>query len=244
MTTVLLPRPAGSDTDAGLLEQAGVVVVADPYIATTPLLDAESMAARRRLAAELPAAALVVTSVRALGSLIDYCDVDRASTVFAIGPASAAAARAAGFTDVLVPSDGADNVALVRLIAHHRPVAVAIPRSTVAPAGFTNDLEALGIDVHQVHIYSTSTVDVRPASADALAAGAFDAVIVRSGSAARALAQFVPRWPSTTAAVAGGRPSSLVLRELGIPVAAISGSPDAATVVATTLELLGLKGVK
>lgn len=244
MTAVLLPRPAGSDADAALLENAGITVVADPYIATIPLLDAESMAARRRLAAALPEASLVVTSVRALSSFIDFCEVDRASTVFAIGPSSATAARAAGFTDVRVPEDGSDNVALTRLIARHQPAAIVIPRSTAAPSGLTDDLAAIGIEVHQERIYTTLPVDERPTSADALAAGAFDAVIVRSGSAARALAQFVPQWPGRTAVVAGGRPSSLVLRELGMPVSAISDRPDAATVVATTLVLLGLGGTK
>lgn len=240
MTAVLLPRPAGSDADTGLLERAGVVVVADPYISTIPLLDADSMAARRRMAAALPDAALVVTSVRALSSFIEFCEVDRTSTVFAIGPASAAAARAAGFVDVHMPDDGADNVALVRLIARHRPDAIVIPRSTAAPSGLTDDLAALGIELHQERIYTTLPVEQRPDSADALAAGAFDAVIVRSGSAARALAQFVPHWPGRTAVVAGGRPSSLVLRELGMPVSAIAERPDPATVVATTLALLGI----
>lgn len=243
MTAVLLPRPAGSDADAGMLERAGVTVVADPYIATVPLLDPDAMAARRRLAAALPEASLVVTSVRALSTFIDFCEVDRSCTVFAIGPASATVARAAGFTNVLLPDDGADNVSLVRLIARHQPSMVVIPRSTAAPSGLTDDLAALGIDVRHARIYATLPVEQRPMSADALAAGAFDAVIVRSGSAARAIAQFVPHWPVRTAVVAGGRPSSLVLRELGMPVSAISDRPDAATVVATTLALLGIGGI-
>lgn len=240
MTAVLLPRPAGSDADAGLLERAGVTVVADPYIATIPLLDADSMAARRRLSSALPDAALVVTSARALSSFIDFCEVDRSCTVFAIGPTSAAAARAAGFADVRLPDDGADNVSLVRLIARHQPVAIVIPRSTAAPSGLTDDLAAIGITVHQERIYATLPVEQPPTSVAALAAGAFDAVIVRSGSVVRALAQFVPHWPRRTAVVAGGRPSSLVLRELGMPVSAIAERPDAATVVATTLALLGI----
>lgn len=242
MTTVLLPRPAGADADAPLLEQHGVGVVADPYIATVPLLDPESMAARRRLAAELPRAALVITSARALSAFIDFCEVDRASRVFAIGATSATAARNAGFLDVRVPEDGSDNVALARLIAHEHPDAIVIPRSTAAPTALTEDLAELGIDVLQARIYATERVVHRPASADALAGGGYDAVIVRSGSAARALAHFVPVWPQATAVVAGGRPSSLVLRELGIPVSAIAERPDAATVVHTTLALLGLGG--
>lgn len=244
MSTVLLPRPAGSDADSGLLQQAGVTVVADPYIATVPMLDSDSMDARRRLAATMPRASLVVTSVRALSALIDFCDVDRSAEVFAIGPASAAAATAAGFRHVWAPKDGADNVALIRLIARHKPEALAIPRSTAAPAGLSEDLRSLGFELHEERLYTTAPVEVRPHSADALAAGAFDAVIVRSGSAARALAQFVPTWPSATAVVAGGRPSSSVLRELGIPVSAIADRPDAASVVAATLTVLGREGAK
>ena len=238
MTSVLLPRPAGSDPDAALLEAAGVVVVRDPYIETLPLLDPDSMRARRELAARLPEAALVITSVRALEAFIDFCDVDRAATVFAIGPTSAAAARAAGFADVRHPEDGADNIALTRLLAASRPSALVIPRSSVAPSTLTDDLHALGLTVHQARLYATGPVAGRPSSADALAAGAFDAAIVRSGSAARALHGFVPVWPHRTGIVAGGRPTAAVLRELGLPVSTIAEHPDAATVVQAALTLL------
>lgn len=242
MTTVLLPRPAGSDADAGLLEQHGVTVVADPYIETLPLLDEPTMRARRELAAHLPEAALVITSVRALHALIDFCEVDRSATVYAIGTSSAAAAREAGFGDVRVPEDGANNIALTRLIGADKPSAVVIPRSTAAPSTLTDDLAALGLPVHQARLYSTAPVAQRPPSADDLAAGAFDAVVVRSGSAARAIAAYVPSWPGNTAIVAGGRPTAAVLREVGLPVSAIAERPDAPTVVATTLHLLGMGG--
>lgn len=242
MTTILLPRPAGADADAVLLERAGIDVVADPYIEITPILDELTMAERRRLAACLPASALVITSARALSSLVDFCDVDRSGTVYAIGPTSADACRAAGFTDVRLPEDGANNVALTRLIAGERPASVVIPRSSAAPSSLVDDLAALGITVHHAMLYTTATVDRRPDSADALAADAFDAVIVRSGSAARALAHHVPAWPTQTRIVAAGRSTALVLRELGLPVSAVAAQPDSHTVVHTLMNALGIGG--
>lgn len=242
MTTVLLPRPAGSDADAGLLERSGVTVVSEPWIETFPMLDDASMLSRRDLASRLPAAALVITSARALSAFIDFCEVERSATVFAIGATSAAAARSAGFLDVRMPDEGANNVALTRLIAAAQVSCVVIPRSTAAPMSLTDDLRALGIEVHQARLYTTETVTERPSSAAAIEAGAFDAVIVRSGSAARALAHFVRVWPGHTAIVAGGKPTAHVLREVGLPVSAIAEHPDTACVVNTTLSLLGVGG--
>ncbi|MHB0927485.1 MAG: uroporphyrinogen-III synthase [Candidatus Nanopelagicales bacterium] len=238
MTTVLLPRPAGSDADEALLVRAQVQVFADPYIEIMPILDEDSMSERRRLASRLPAAALVITSARALSAFADFCDVDRSGVVYAIGRTSAAACRDAGFSDVRVPEDGSDNVSLTRLIAHDRPATVVVPRSSAAASSFLEDLAALGLEVCAATLYTTSTVTSPPQSVTALAAGVIDAVVVRSGSAARALASFVPQWPDRTRVVAAGRATALVLRELGIPVSAIAVQPDSATVVATTLNVL------
>lgn len=239
MTRVLLPRPAGSDADAALLERAGVEVVADPYLEIMPLLDEATMAARRELAALLPEAALVITSARALSSLIDFCEVDRAAIVYAIGATSAKAATAAGFSDVRTPDDGADNLALTRRITRDEPSVLVIPRSSAAPVSFVDDLRALGIEVHAAVLYATTPVVEPPPSVQSLASGDFDAVILRSGSAARAVAGFVPQWPASTRIVAAGRATALVLRELGLPVAAIATHPDSATVVATALRTIG-----
>lgn len=242
MTTVLLPRPIGSDADADLFEQAGIVVLADPYIETTVRLDEASLAARSQMAARLPAAALVVTSVRALGALIEHGPVPRGCTVYAVGPASAAAARAAGFSDIRMPADGANNDALVRRIAMDMPTEVVIPRSSAAPSSLITDLRDLGIVVHAAILYDTVAVAKEPTSVAALRSNSIDAVVVRSGSAARALAAFVPEWPTSTRIVAGGGPTATVLHELGLPVDAVAAHPDAATVVATTLTLLGIGG--
>lgn len=242
MTTVLLPRPAGSDADVGLLERAGVTVVSDPYLETFPILDEASMRARRELAARMPEAALVVTSSRALAAFVDFCEVDCSGTVFAIGASSAAAARAAGFRDVRMPDDGANNVALTRLISAAEAQQVVIPRSTAAPMSLTDDLRALGIEVHEARIYTTDAITERPPSANILERGEIDAVIVRSGSAARALAHHVRVWPGRTAIIAGGKPTATVLREVGLPVSAIAEHPDSACVVSTTLTLLGIGG--
>ncbi len=239
MSRVLLPRPAGSDADAALLQRAGVEVVADPYLEIMPLLDAPAMAERQRLAALLPLAALVITSARALAAFVDHCEVDRRAIVYAIGSTSARAARDAGFTDIRMPEDGADNVALVRRIARDRPTSLVIPRSSAAASAFVDDLRALGIVVHAAVLYATNPVEQAPPSVPALAAGDFDAVIMRSGSAGRAVARFVPVWPASTRVIAAGRATALVLRELGLPVSAIATHPDSATVVATALRTIG-----
>ena len=240
MSTVLLPRPTGPDSDAGLLERNGVSVIVDPYIVTSMRVGEAADADRIRLASRLPEAALVLTSVRALLAFIDHCSVPRSSIVYAIGSASATAAREAGFTDVRVSRVASHNDALVRRVASDMPRAVVLPRSSVAPSTLAAGLREIGIIVHTAVLYDTEPVPLPPPSTLALRAGAIDAVIVRSGSAARALAAFVPDWPVNTRIVAAGRPTATVLVELGLPVDAVSARPDAETVVATTLSMLGI----
>ncbi len=242
MSTVLLPRPAGSDSDAGLLERSGVSVIVDPYIVTSFRLDEAADADRLRLARCLPEAALVVTSARALRAFVDHCSVPRSSIVYAIGSASATAASDAGFTDVRVSEVASHNEALVRRIAVDMPRTVVLPRSSVAPSTLATGLRDIGIIVHTAVLYDTTPVPIPPPSTLALRAGAIDAVIVRSGSAARALAAFIPDWPGNTRIVAAGRPTATVLAELGLPVDAVSAQPNAEAVVATTLNLLGIGG--
>lgn len=243
MTTVLLPRPSGVDADAALLQRAGVHVLADPFIETVVRTDAQSLLARQQLVDQLPAAALVVTSVRALQAFIAHCEVPRNCTVYAIGPASASAAREAGFADVRLPTAGARNDALVERIALDMPTAVVIPRSSAAPSSLVSQLSARHIAVHVAVLYDTRPVATAPAAVAVLMSEQVDAVIVRSGSAARALAAFVSEWPRATRVVAAGEPTAAVLGAVGLPVDAVAANPDSATVVTMTLQLLGLGGI-
>ena len=132
--------------------------------------------------------ALAFTSANAVPAFAALSRV-RDLPVFAVGEATAAAARAAGFARV-ESADG-DVAALAALIADRRGFEGAVLHpSAREPAGdLVGDLAAAGVPARAAPVYATVAADVLPAAvADALAADDVDAVLVHSPRAGRALA--------------------------------------------------------
>ena len=134
-------------------------------------------------------------AVRAFASLRP----ERDRPVFAVGEATAEAARAAGFAEV-VSADG-DVADLAGLIARRRGEIEGVVLHPAArnPAGdLVGDLERVGVAVRGVALYESVTVETLPqAAAEALAARRLDAVLIHSPSAGRALAALL--GPEATA---------------------------------------------
>jgi len=121
--------------------------------------------------------ALAFTSVNGVEAFAAL-DGDRSLPVFTVGDATAQATREAGFTDVHTASG--DVHALARLIAEARPGSILAPGA----AGPAADLAALmsgTVEVRTLPVYEAVETGV-PAPAG------FDAVLVHSPRAARALA--------------------------------------------------------
>ena len=106
-SSVLVTRPL-----PGATETARGVAALGLYPVLAPLLEVQT------LPAELPAdaAAVLVTSRNAIGSLPDWA---RDRPVFAVGDATAARVRSAGFQDVR--SASGDAAALVELVCRMMP---------------------------------------------------------------------------------------------------------------------------
>lgn len=119
---------------------------------------------------------------------------ERALPVFAVGGATARAARGLGFPDV-VSADG-DVTALARLIAARGPIGGAVLHAAAAePAGdLAGDLSRLGVPARAVTVYETR--DVAPPEAMAGELPALDAVLLHSPRAARGLAAWVAEHPA------------------------------------------------
>ncbi len=131
-------------------------------------------------------AALAFTSaagVRAFAALTPVRD----PPVFAVGAATAAAARAAGFARV-DDADG-DGRALAGLLLHRRPAGRVLAPGAREPAfDLAGVLSRGGVETEALAVYATTAVRPPPAEPlAALAAGALDAVLLQSASAARAL---------------------------------------------------------
>ena len=152
-------------------------------------------------------AALAFTSANGVRAFADLSG-ERALRVFAVGAATAQAARAAGFRSVL-SADG-DVEALAEGIAARRGElkgAVLHPGAAEPAGDLAGALEKHGVEARRVILYETAPVEVAAAAAEAL--GQSDAVLLHSPRAAEVLAQLLQAHPAPK------------LRALGLSKAAV-----------------------
>lgn len=139
-------------------------------------------------------AALAFTSANGVRAFADRSG-DRALKVFAVGAATAQAARAAGFHAVL-SSDG-DVAALARGIAARRGElkgAVLHAGAAELAGDLAGPLEAAGIEHRRVVLYETRPVALDEAQLKPLLRA--DVVLLHSPRAARALAPILRKQPA------------------------------------------------
>ena len=172
----------GAARTADRLTALGFTPLVAPLLTLAPLPGALD-------AAPDPAAvaALALTSPNGVEAFAPLIPRFRDHPVFAVGDATAEAARAAGFADVR--SAAGDIHALARLIAAEAPPGPLLAPGAREPAG---DLPALLPDrpVHRLPVYAAFETH-------APAPELFDAVMLHSPRAARALASDLPRAASS-----------------------------------------------
>lgn len=144
----------------------------------------------------------------------------RGLPVFTVGDATAEAARAAGFVEVR--SAGGALGDLAGLLAAEAPGSVLVP-GALEPAGDLSALLAGHVEVHALPVYEAVTTG-------AAAPGNFDAVLVHSPRAARALAALAPM--AGTVAVAISQAAAALLGGLPGLEIRIADRPDEAAMLA------------
>ncbi len=139
-------------------------------------------------------AALAFTSAAGVRAFA-HLSADRSLPVFAVGGATARAAREAGWREVR-DGDG-DGRALAALIAAAPPVGPVLAPGAERPAfDLPGALAAAGVRCRPLPVYRTAAVAPPPPEPlAALAAGALEAVLLQSPSAARALDAALPEGP-------------------------------------------------
>jgi uroporphyrinogen-III synthase len=166
--------------------------------------------------------ALAFTSANGLRAFAQAC-ADRTLQVFAVGAATAQAAREVGFRRVL-SADG-DVSALAEGIAARRGEiggAVLHPGAAEVAGDLAGALERAGVEVRALTLYETVPVEPTPAQIDALAQA--DVALVHSAKGGRALAQVLAAHPLPRLKVLGL--SKAVLAPLaGTQVAALTSAP-------------------
>lgn len=162
-------------------------------------------------------AVLALTSPNGVETFAPLIPRFRDHPVFAVGDATAEAARAAGFADVR--SASGDIHALARLIAAEAPPGPLLAPGAREPAG---DLPALlpGRPVQLLPVYAAFETH-------APAPGAFDAVMLHSPRAARALATDLPRAASSgRLAVCISDAAAAPLRPVDFTQIRVAAAPD------------------
>lgn len=229
---VLVTRPEpGASRTARVLEAAGF----EPVIVPLTRVRALDVAADRDVSGCDAAAA---TSANALRHAPDrLLEALRPLTVFAVGEATAQAARAAGVADAR--DGGGDAAALARTIlgAEMSPTRLLYPCGRVRRPDFERTLAERGIDVVAVETYA-----VEPIAPDETAAPSVrpDAILVHSEQGARALVARLaqPDWAAAMAGVPCVAISARAAAALeGLKVAVAARPEDAAMIDALRRSL-------
>jgi uroporphyrinogen-III synthase len=150
--------------------------------------------------------------------------------VFAVGGATAQAARQAGF--VAVRSADGDLTALARLIATELSDAVLLAPQAETPAG---DLSA-ALDAAGAHNITVATLSIYRTTGTRLVPPICEAILVHSPRAGQALASNMAQPDVVHACISAAAAAPLIA--LGL-TPAVSERPDEATLLATLKAALG-----
>jgi len=176
----------GADVTAERVRALGHEAIVAPLLAVRVMTDVE---------VDLRGvAALAFTSANGVRAFADASG-ERSLKVFAVGAATAQAARQVGFKSVL-SADG-DVEALAEGIAVRRGElrgAVLHPGAAEPAGDLAGALEKHGVEARRLVLYETAPVDVAAVEAEALARS--DAVLLHSPRAAQVLAKLLKAHPA------------------------------------------------
>ena len=242
---VLVPRPAGRAADlVGKLSAAGAVPEVVELITIEPPADAGTLDLAVLALTRGDYSWVAFTSVNAVDAVASRAQalavppVSADTRVAAVGPSTAAAARAAGLPVDLVPPDRGSAAALAAVFPHARSAesaaeSVLLPRSDLAPELLPDALAGKGYRVDSVVAYRTLVHPPSAVVADRLAAGEFDAVLFTSPSTVQALAGLP--IAARTALGAIGRPTRTAATAAGREIAFVATEPSSAGLVSAMI---------
>ncbi len=213
----------GATATAARLRALGAEPVVEPLLGVRPIADAVIDLAG--------VVALVFTSANAVAAFAERSS-ERGLRVFAVGDATAAAARTHRFGDVR--SAGGDAKALAADLAARRDELTGVV-CYLAPAEPSQDLAAMltaaGLEVRQTALYESAPREPPAGFAERLAG--IDAVLVHSAKAARVLARYLKAHPAPHLRAYGISPRAIrPLDEAGLAAVVSAPSPNEAALLA------------
>lgn len=176
----------GASASAERVRSRGHEAIVAPLLAVEPVADPE---------VDLRGvSALAFTSANAVRAFAAACP-ERALRVFAVGSATAQAAKAAGFKAVL-SAEGDVTALAARIAARARELPGAVLHAGAAePAGdLVGALREAGLEARALILYDTAPVAPSPELLEALPT--FDAALLHSPKAAKALAAVLRKHPA------------------------------------------------
>lgn len=244
---VLLIRASDNDADADALAELGIDSLIDPYLKISVSDDA---AAARDLLSLLASGAgplwLIATSVNAIRYWAQLVGADllrkniasRSDLSFAaIGNKTAEILRQYGAQDISVPPEAHSQALVDLLISEYSPGHALIPRGDLAMRNLPTSLLASGWQISTATVYVTQTVVREPHSIQLVRNQEISAILLRSPSAVRALAHFLPS--PEVPLVCAGMTTARAAQAQGLRVTAISASPTPSDIAVTIRTLLG-----
>ena len=240
---VLLIRGTGNERDAQALGNLGIPTVSESF---TQILSGNADVAWNLLTLLRDLQGwVIITSRNAIdywSSLVSPQSLAKALTsntglkFAAIGAGSADALRSHGVSEILIP-EMPSSAGLVAILSEYPVSSAILPVGDLARGTLPAELRNLGWTVKTGVTYINSLVTIPPAVLAAVERGEFSGVLLRSPSAVRAFAHFVPN--SKIPVICGGTTASQEAQELALNVVAIASdpSPEAiAKLIAQTLE--------
>ena len=169
-------------------------------------------------------------------SLHQFFEDNQRINFAAIGSGSAQALEFAGATEVLVPAEQSSR-GLLDLLDTYRPSTAILPQGNLARSVLSEGLRGKGWQVHTGVVYLNSPVKVTPVAAGGILQGDFSLIILRSPSAARALAHFLPN--SILPVICGDSYTAESAAELSLNIMGVADDPSPESIsnlVARVLE--------
>lgn len=240
---ILLIRGTGNERDAAALATVGISTQSESFTNITP----GSVQAGQELCelAQNNSCWIIITSRNAIDYWSSLVGPQTLSEIFstqpllkfaAIGFGSTESLKELGVKEIVTP-EIASSYELLKLLANVPVSCAIIPSGNLAMPVLPQGLTELGWTINSRVVYINSLVATMPESVKALNQGEIAAVLLRSPSAARALAHFAP--DSKTPVFCGDQATAKQANELAMDILGVAKDPSPATVadlIRQTLE--------
>lgn len=240
---VLLIRGIGNERDERALASHGIPTVSESF---TEITAGKSEEALRLLEiAKGGDGWVIITSRNGIDFWSSLVQPQSLATIFrnnlalkfaAVGLGSAEALTSLGVTEVLTPVER-NSQGLLDLLSAHPPATALIPLGNLSRKTLPDGLSSLGWTIHTGLLYNNAPLAHAPAAINGLLRGDYSALLLRSPSAARALAHFLPN--TSVPLICGDEGTAQAARELALNVTAVGDDPSPemiAKLVARTLK--------